>query len=201
MPTVHSVSDITNILSGIIKNEPTFQEVSVTGEVSVDNLPGVFWLSDRENKIRCFIPGGNIAMFRPLLVSGNKVAVNGKITLYASNSDYQISVKDCQEIDFNFKGNNRPLTVSEITNRLLEIIGNSSELREIKVQGKISNFVSIPAANLWNLSDTDNGVLFGNAVQKIHCFSNPNLINDVISVGDGDEVQIQGAIHIFGSLQ
>ena len=136
MSIVHSVSDITSILSGIIQNEPDLQNVWVTGEVSVDRWD-VFFLIHEGRKIRCFIPDGNIAMFRPLLVSGNKVAVNGKITLYASNSDYQISVKDCQEIDFNFEGNNRPLTVSEITNRLLEIIGNSSELREIKVQGKI----------------------------------------------------------------
>jgi uncharacterized coiled-coil DUF342 family protein len=197
MSIVHSVSDITSILSGIIQNEPDLQNVWVTGEVSVDRW-GVFFLIHEGKKIRCFIPGGNIAMFRPLLVSGNKVAVNGKITLYVPNSDYQISVKDCQEIDFNSEGNNRPLTVSEITNRLLEIIGNSSELQEIEVQGKILNFASTPAANLWNLSDTNNRVPVGNAVQKIHCFSNPNLINDVISVDDGDEVQIQGAIHIFG---
>ena len=198
MPKVYSVSHITRILSGIIKNEPTFQEVSVTGKVSVDNLPGVFWLSDEENKIRCFIPGGSTSQFGPLLTVGNRVVVNGKITLYAPNSDYQISVKNNQEGGVQVQGNNQSFSVSGITNRLLEIIGNSSELQTIKVQGRISNFASIPTANLWHLSDTSNGALVGNAVQKIHCFFNPSSINDAISVGDGDEVQIQGAIYIYG---
>ena len=198
MPNFHSVSDITNILSGIIKNEPTLREVSVTGKVSMDNRTDVFFLSHEGKKIRCFIPGGNTSQFGSLLTAGNRVVVTGKITLYAPNSDYQISVKNNQEGGVKVQGNSQSFSVSEITNRLLEITENSSELQTIKVQGSISNFASTPAANLWHLSDTSNGAPVGNAVQKIHCFFKPSLINDAIFVGDGDEVQIQGAIHIYG---
>ena len=82
MPNVYTVSAIGNKLSGIIKNESTFQEVSVTGKVSVDNLLGVFWLTDAENKIRCFIPGNKRAKFGSLLEAENTVVVNGRITLF-----------------------------------------------------------------------------------------------------------------------
>ena len=45
-------------------------------------------------------------MFRPLLVSGNNVLVNGKI-LSMLNSEYQISVEDKQPLGFVLEGNNQ----------------------------------------------------------------------------------------------
>lgn len=43
MSTVHSVSDITNILSSIIQN-PILQDVKVQGEILVDGPPNAFFL-------------------------------------------------------------------------------------------------------------------------------------------------------------
>ena len=85
MPTVHSVSDITNILSGIIKNEPTFQEVWVTGKVSVD-LSYQEFFGSVIGKTRL----GVSYLVATLLCSDRcwfreiELLVNGKITLYAS---------------------------------------------------------------------------------------------------------------------
>ena len=197
MPKVYSVSDITNILSGIIKNEPTFQEVSVTGKVSVDNRLDVFFLSHKGEKIRCFIPDGKVAIFKPLLKPGKMVIVNGNIQIFPAFSEYQIRVGDVQPLGVKALPG-KTFTVSEITKTLSDLIKNSPELTEIHVRGEILGLAPQREAIFWHLKDIGKGAPNGVKNQQIHCVLFDNLINDVISVGDGDEVQIQGAIHIFG---
>ena len=192
MPTVYSVSEITNILSGIIKNEPTFQEVSVTGRVSVDNLPGVFWLSDEENKIRCFIPGRNMAQFGSLLQSENTVVVHGKISLFPKIGEYQILINNVQSVRINGTGNNGLFTVSDITNKLVQTLANSSELTEIHVWSEISELARQSGTTFWFLKDIAIG-------QQIHCVCfDGSLIQDGISVNNGNQIRIKGKIQIWG---
>ena len=193
MPTVYNVSDITRILSGIIKNEPALQEVSVTGKVSVDNLLGVFWLRDGENKIRCFIPGGpggNMAKFGFLLEAENTVVVNGRITLFPSESEYQIRVADVLPI-IKLPKVNQQLTVSGITASLSSLMQNSSDLQKVQVHGNISNFDSNRKRAFWFLSDT-------NIVnpQRIHCVF---FEADEMAIGNGDQVRAEGKIQIWGT--
>ena len=190
MPNFYNVSDITSILSVIIKNEDTFQEVLVKGKVSVDNRPDVFFLIHGGKKIRCFIPGGKTFQFGPLLQTGNTVVVNGIITLFLFESEYQIRVTEVLPIA-NAPGMNQQSTVSGITASLSSVIQNSSKLQRIQVRGKISNFDSNPKRALWLLNDAD----IGNS-QRIHCVF---YKTDGMTVGNGDQVRAEGNIQIWGA--
>ena len=198
MPIVHSVSDITSILSGIIRHESVLRDVRVQGEVSVDNRPDVFWLRYEENIIRCFIPNNNAAQFTPLLTEKNIVVVSGDITLFPLFSEYQILVKDVQPIGVNAKENSQILTVSSITNRLEEITTSFSEIQQIHVRGEITHF-ELRTDQPWYLSNSSDSASDSAEVakleQKIHCFFNPN---STTSVNKSDAVCIQGAIRIWG---
>ena len=191
MPTVHSVSDITNILSGIIQSESILQDVSVQGEVSsMDDPPGVFWLKHGKNRIRCFIPGPNTAQFGAVLIAGNRVVVKGNIQIFPAFSEYQIRVADVLPI-IKLPKVNQQLTVSGIMASLLSLIQNSSDLQGIQVHGNISNFDSNPKRAFWFLSDT-------NIVnpQRIHCVF---FEADGMAVGNGDQVRAEGNIQIWGA--
>ena len=198
MPIVYSVSDITSILSGIIKNEPTLQEVSVTGKVSVDNLPRVFWLNHEKNKIRCFIPGGNIDQFGSLLTAENTVVVHGKISLFPKISEYQILIDSVQSVRINETENNSLLTVSDITNKLVKTLANSSELK-IHIRGEISESARQSGATFWFLKDIGNAIPAATGSQQIHCVCfDGGLVQDGILVNNGNQIRIKGRIQIWG---
>ena len=191
MPTVRSVSDITNILSSIIQN-PILQNVRVQGEVSVDDDDprGVFWLRHEKDKIRCFIPGRDADQFGSLLKAGNTVVVNGTIKLFPAISEYQIYVADVLPIA-KAPEMNQQLTVSEMTAGLSSLIQDASPLQNIQVSGDISNFFSDANKGFWFLSDI--GIV---GSQKIHCVS---FQPDRIAVGNGDQIQAEGNIQIWGA--
>ena len=184
MPNVYNVSEITNILSGIIQDQ-SLQDVKVQGEVLVGGPSSVFFLSHAEKKISCFMPRGKVPQFKPLLAAGNTVTVEGNIQIFPAFSEYQIHVKDVQ-----LPGINGAFTVSKITETLSDIIENAHELAEIHVQGEISELASPPGATFWDLGNVGNP---GKPIQKIRCFSNL-----IIPVNNGDEVRVQGKIEIFG---
>ena len=188
MPDPHSVNNITKILSGIIKEELR-QKISVTGKVSVDKHPRVFWLTDGTNKIRCFIPGGNRAQFGSLLEVENTVIVNGKIELFPSESEYQLRVAAVLPIAKAPKINQQ--SVSGITANLSNLIQKSVGLQGIQVHGDISNFDSKSKHAFWFLSDTNIANL-----QRIHCVF---FDADGIAAGNGDQVRVDGNIQIFGA--
>lgn len=181
MPNVYNVSEITTLLSGTIQKEDALQNVRVQGKVSVEGRSNVFFLKDEENKIRCFIPDGKVAKFKPLLKAGKIVIVKGTIDIFPIFSEYQIRVKDVQ-----LPGINKASTVSRITQQLSGIIEETPELSEIQVQGKISG-LAYPGAPSWDFRDVGN--------QRIRCFSN---FNNAILADNGDEVRIQGKIEIYG---
>ena len=185
MPIPYSVSHITSILSGIIKHE-----VLVTGKVSIDKRPGVFWLTQGGDKIRCFIPGRDTDQFGSLLKAGNTVVVDGTIKLFPVRSEYQISVADIRPIA---KGPemNQQLTVSEMTARLSSLIQDASALQNIQVPGDISDFFSDAKKAFWFLSDI--GIVDS---QRIHCVS---FQTDGMAIDNGYQIQAGGNIQIWGA--
>ena len=187
MPNVYNVSEITNILSGTIQKEDALQNVRVQDKVSVEGPPNVFFLSHAGKRIRCFILGGEIALFGPLLTAGNTVTVIGNIDVFPIFSEYQIRVKDVQP-----PGINRASTVSKITQQLSDIIEDTPELAEIHVQGEISELARQSEATLWFLKET--------RWQQIHCVDfDDDLIQDRTSVTNGNQIRIKGKIQIWGA--
>ena len=189
MSIVRSVSDITNILSSIIQ-KPRLQNVNVHGEVSVDSddPPGVFWLREGGNKIRCFVPDGKIALFAALLTAGNTVVVNGKITLFYRFSQYQIKVS-------NIQGAGAPgakVNVTKITNQISDLVAETPELQNIRIQGEVLE-VFPAAVSSWDLCDVG-----GPPELQIKCVhSGPGPIGALVQ--KGNNVCAQGNVSIYSS--
>ena len=189
MSIVRSVSDITNILSSIIQ-KPRLQNVNVHGEVSVDSddPPGVFWLRQGGNKIRCFVPDGKIALFAALLTAGNTVVVNGKITLFYRFSQYQIKVS-------NIQGAGAPgakVNVTKITNQISDLVAETPELQNIRIQGEVLEVFSAAVSN-WDLCDVG-----GPPDLQIKCVHRgPGPIGALVQ--KGNNVCAQGNVSIYSS--
>ncbi len=187
MPNVQNVSDIAIMLSGIIQKEDALQNVRVQGKVSVGKLPYVFFLSHAGKRIRCFIPGGGIALFGPLLTEGNPVTVIGNIDVFPIFSEYQIRVEDVQPL-----GINGVPTVSKITQQLSDIIEDTPELAEIHVRGEISKLARQSEATFWFLKETSR--------QQIRCVNfDDDLIQNGTSVTNGNRTRVTGKIQIWGA--
>ena len=194
MPNVYNVSEITNILSGIIQDQ-SLQDVKVQGEVLVGGPPSVFFLSHAGKKISCFMPRGKVPQFKPLLAAGNTVTVEGNIQIFPAFSEYQILVKDVQ-----LPGINGAFTVSKITETLSGIIEDAHELAEIHVQGEILAFAPQPEATFWALKDAGNGMPNVVQNQQIRCvLFDSGLIQDRTLLDDGNQVRCQGKIQIWGA--
>ena len=98
--TVHSVSEITAILSRLIQRQPHLQNAWVQGQVSnwARSAPGhiYFTLKDAKSVIRCvlFRSKAKRLSFQPQ--NGDAVLVRGKINIYALRGEYQIDVTDIE---------------------------------------------------------------------------------------------------------
>ena len=94
--TVHSVSEITNLLKRLIEQHPPFQNVYVRGQISncTHHRSGIiyFTLKDETNQIKCIIWQNNATRFRSLIRDGEAVQIQGKVGLYGPQSIYQITV-------------------------------------------------------------------------------------------------------------
>ena len=97
MKTIHSVSDITNILSRVIQQHPRLQNVRVQGQVS--NLGQAasghtyFTLKDARTKIGCALFRHKAVRLPFLPRDGEEVLVQGDINIYSVRSEYQIAVE------------------------------------------------------------------------------------------------------------
>ena len=185
MPTVHSVSYITNILSSIIQ-KPILQNVRVQGEVSVDDddPQGVFWLMHGGNKIRCFIPNGNISQFGHLLTSGNMVVVDGKITLFFRFSQYQIRVSNIQ----NTRVRKNTVSVTKVTKQISRLVAGTPELQNIRIQGEVLAVFPAAVSN-WDLCDVG-----GPPELQIKCVRSGSIVSPVQV---GHNVYVRGNISIY----
>ena len=174
MSTVYNVSDLTNILSGTIQ-----RNVSVQGEVEIltDGRSNAFYLINESNKLRCFIPQG---VMTPTLEQGQVVVVDGKITLFSSFSQYQITVSDIQVNG----GNTNTFSVTGITNEISRLVAGTPELQNIRIQGT----VFWAAVSNWDLIDVDSPPL-----QRIRCVS-PGPIPPVQI---GNDVRVEGGVSVY----
>lgn len=98
--TVHSVSEITDILSRLVQRQPHLQNVWVQGQVSnwACSAAGhiYFTLKDANSQIRCVLFQMNAGRILSLPQDGDAVLVQGKINIYAPRGEYQINVTDVE---------------------------------------------------------------------------------------------------------
>ncbi len=92
--TVHSVSDITNLLKRLIEQHPPFKNVWVQGQVSNYSRSGAghvyFTLKDANSQISVALFRNNASRLRFLPQDGEEVIVQGQLGLYATRGQYQI---------------------------------------------------------------------------------------------------------------
>lgn len=174
MSTIYNVSDITNILSGTIQ-----RNVLVQGEVEIltDGPSNAFYLINESNKLRCFIPQGVMA---PTLEQGQIVVIDGKITLFSSFSQYQITVSNIQVNGVN----TNTFSVTEITDQISRLVENTPALQNIQIRGT----VFWAAVSNWDLVDVDSPPL-----QRIRCVS-PGPIPPVQI---GNDVRVEGGVSVY----
>ena len=98
--TVHSVSEITAILSRLIRQQPRLQNAWVQGQVSnwARSAAGhiYFTLKDANSQISCVLFQTNAGRILSLPQDGDAVLVRGKINIYAPRGEYQINVTDVE---------------------------------------------------------------------------------------------------------
>ena len=100
--TVHSVSEITNFLKKLIEQHPQFKNVCVQGQVSNCRSAGsghtYFTLKDTNSQISCVLYRSDAARLRFLPRDGEEVLVQGRISIYAPQGSYQITVNNVEPI-------------------------------------------------------------------------------------------------------
>ena len=92
--TVHSVSEITNLLKRLIEQHLPFKNVWVQGQVSNYSRSRLghvyFTLKDASSQISVAIFEGNASRLRFLPKDGEEVILQGKLSVYTTRGQYQI---------------------------------------------------------------------------------------------------------------
>ena len=100
--TVHSVSDITNLLKRLIEQHPPFKNVWVQGQVSNCSRAGsghiYFTLKDEQNQINCVIWRSSATRLPFLPKHGEEILAQGKISVYGPQGKYQITVSKIEPL-------------------------------------------------------------------------------------------------------
>ena len=198
MPTVHSVSDITTILSGVIQDQSTLQNVWVHGKVSPPlsdpgTLPGYFKLKDANNggeSIECVIFQENAPLLAGLLV-GDNVLVKGRISLHrATQSQYRFVIEAKQPLG--------TVPAPASVSRLIETLRNTVQEHSARVQGKISNNPVANAAGFVHLHLKNANTNEGSAAEMIVCQLPPHIVSNLsFHPRRGDTVSVDGQFGIF----
>ena len=100
--TVHSVSEITDFLKNLIEKQPHFQNVWVQGQVSNCRRAGsghtYFTLKDANSQISCVLYRSSASRLRFLPRDGEEVLAQGRISIYAPQGAYQITVSNVEPL-------------------------------------------------------------------------------------------------------
>ena len=92
--TIHSVSEITNLLKRLIEQHPPFKNVWVQGQVSNYSRSGAghvyFTLKDANSQISVALFRNSASQLRFTPKDGDEVIVQGQLSLYATRGQYQI---------------------------------------------------------------------------------------------------------------
>ena len=202
MPTIHSVSKITDKLSDIIREEYTLQNVWVNGKVSSKtpsegDRPDFFMLEDAKNgdKIECVIYKENSHLFEVLPTTQNDVIVNGRIVLFESKSEYRFAVTGIETPATALKS--KIVSVSDLTSNLQTTL----KLHSGKVQGKISNNPELTNADFLRLNLKNSNTNDGADRQMIECQFVPRIVDNLsFYLRQGDEVSVEGQFDIFPTI-
>lgn len=100
--TVHSVSEITDLLKNLIEQQPHLQNVWVQGQVSNYSRSGAghiyFTLKDDRSQIQVIMFRSSAAALRFMLKDGEEVLVQGRLNLYPARGQYQINANKVEPL-------------------------------------------------------------------------------------------------------
>ena len=100
--TVHSVSEITDLLKNLIEQQPRLQNVWVQGQVSNYSRSGAghiyFTLKDDRSQIQVIMFRSSAAGLRFVLKDGEEVLVQGRLNLYPARGQYQINANKVEPL-------------------------------------------------------------------------------------------------------
>ena len=100
--TVHSVSEITDLLKGLIEQQPHLQNLWVQGQVSNYSRSGAghiyFTLKDDRTQIQVVIFQRSAAGLRFVPKDGEEVLVQGRLNLYPARGQYQINANKVEPL-------------------------------------------------------------------------------------------------------
>ncbi len=199
MPNVHSVSDITNILSTIIQNKFAFQGVWIHGKIVETFPPNGIHLSDGRYSIACGDDNENTNLFANLEQGPQVYYVYGKVILSPKKSKYRFSVtkiypnqfanqsKKCSDI-----GPDLQTTIAQLERDLQTAIEKQLEI--VQVHGKISSIKQKGGFKLLYLKDANPDKQIN--AEVIEC-AIPQRIDSRIAVTPGSDVWVRGQINIF----
>ena len=100
--TVHSVSEITDLLKSLIEQQPHLQNVWVQGQVSNYSRSGAghiyFTLKDDKTQIQVVIFRSSAVGLRFVPKDGEEVLVQGRLNLYPARGQYQINANKVEPL-------------------------------------------------------------------------------------------------------
>ncbi len=100
--TIFSVTEITKTLTRIIEQQPRLQNVWVKGQISNLSRPAsghiYFTLKDENSNIRGVLWRNSASRLQFLPRDGDEVLVQGRISIYAAGSEYQIVVNTVEPL-------------------------------------------------------------------------------------------------------
>lgn len=100
--TVHSVSEITDLLKNLIEQQPHLQNVWIQGQVSNYSRSGAghiyFTLKDDRSQIQVIMFRSSAAGLRFVLKDGEEVLVQGRLNLYPARGQYQINANKVEPL-------------------------------------------------------------------------------------------------------
>ena len=132
-----NVSEITQHLTNIVKDNSELQDVWIRGKISnvrqIRNGPLNLTLADETKKIECVIFDNVESLRENLLAIGNSVSVKGNIFLRSTISQYKFTVTDITLLGTNLLS--QPISVSELTDTLKTTL----RAHTVCMQGIITN--------------------------------------------------------------
>ena len=100
--TVHSVSEITDLLKNLIEQQPHLQNVWVQGQISNYSRSGAghiyFTLKDDRTQIQVVIFRSSASGLRFVPKDGEEVLVQGRLNLYPARGQYQINANKVEPL-------------------------------------------------------------------------------------------------------
>src|SRR5690554_1491638 len=96
-----TVSELTNYLKRILLNDPILNNLSIKGEISNFKLHNsghaYFSIKDNDSRLKCIMFSREFNQLKFMPEDGIKVIINGYISIYDKNGEYQLYVNEMQK--------------------------------------------------------------------------------------------------------